>query len=76
MYDCETLTFTGIGDIIQNEDIAYFGDTAVDMETAKNAGFLPIGVTWGFRPRSELEESGAEIIVDSPQEILTRINFG
>jgi len=57
------------------EDIAYFGDTAVDMETAKNAGFLPIGVTWGFRPRSELVNSGAKIIVDHPQEILERINF-
>lgn len=57
------------------EDVAYFGDTAVDMETAKNAGFLPIGVTWGFRPKSELVNSGAKIIVDHPQEILERINF-
>jgi len=58
------------------EDVAYFGDTAVDMETAKNAGFLAVGVTWGFRPRSELVESGAKIIVDRPQEILERITFG
>lgn len=58
------------------EDVAYFGDTAVDMHTAHNARFLSVGVTWGFRPRSELVDSGAEIIVDSPQEILERINFG
>ena len=58
------------------EDVAYFGDTAVDMQTAKNAGFLSVGVTWGFRPRSELESSGAEIIVDHPREILQQINFG
>lgn len=58
------------------EEVAYFGDTAVDIETAHNAGFLSVGVTWGFRPRSELIDSGAEIIVDSPQEILERINFG
>ena len=58
------------------EDVAYFGDTAVDMETAKNAGFLAVGVTWGFRPRSELVDSGAKIIVDRPQEILERITFG
>lgn len=58
------------------EDVAYFGDTAVDMETAKNASFLAVGVTWGFRPRSELVDSGAKIIVDHPQEILKRINFG
>ena len=61
---------------VKPEDVAYFGDTAVDIETAHNAGFLSVGVTWGFRPRSELVESGAEIIVDSPQEILARINFG
>lgn len=58
------------------EDVAYFGDTAVDMETAINAGFLPIGVTWGFRPRSELEKSGAKVIIDYPTEILERIIFG
>ena len=58
------------------EEVAYFGDTAVDMETALNAGFLAVGVTWGFRPRSELVESGAKIIVDRPQEILERITFG
>ena len=57
------------------EDVAYFGDTAVDMQTALNAGFLAVGVTWGFRPRSELVDSGAKIIVDSPLEILERIDF-
>jgi len=56
------------------EEVAYFGDTAVDIQTARNAGFLPVGVTWGFRPRSDLV--GAEIIVDTPQEILELINFG
>ena len=29
-----------------------------------------IGVTWGFRPRSELEEHRADLIVDKPEEIL------
>lgn len=57
------------------EDVAYFGDTAVDMQTALNAGFLAVGVTWGFRPRSELVDSGAQIIIDHPLEILERIDF-
>ena len=57
-------------------DVAYFGDTAVDMQTAINAGFLAIGVTWGFRSRDELVESGAQIIIDHPTEILSRIKFG
>ena len=60
---------------VKPEDVAYFGDTAVDMNTANNAGFLAVGVTWGFRPESELEESGAKIIIHQPHEILNLINF-
>ncbi len=58
------------------EEVAYFGDTAVDIQTAKNAGFLDVGVTWGFRPRSELVDAGATIIVEHPLEILERVHFG
>jgi len=46
------------------------------MQTAINAGFLAIGVTWGFRSREELVESGAQIIINHPLEILQQINFG
>ena len=60
---------------VKPEEVAYFGDTYVDVETARNAGFLSVGVTWGFRPESELVESGAEIIIHHPREILTSINF-
>ena len=61
---------------VEPSEVAYFGDTSVDIQTAINAGFLAVGVTWGFRPRSELVDSGAQIIVDSPKEILDLINFG
>lgn len=57
-------------------EVAYFGDTAVDMKTAVNAGFLPIGVTWGFRPESELVASGAKIIIHRAEEIFNLIEFG
>ena len=53
----------------------YVGDSGVDMQTAANGGLVSIGVTWGFRPRTELEAFGARHIVDSPDEIL-RIVFG
>ena len=55
---------------VEPAEVAYFGDTAVDIQTAHNAGFLSIGVTWGFRPKSELIENRAEFIIDSPDEIL------
>lgn len=61
---------------VEPANVAYFGDTSVDIDTAHNAGFLAVGVTWGFRPRSELVDARADIIVDSPQEILQRIDFG
>ncbi|MBR2215479.1 MAG: HAD family hydrolase [Selenomonadaceae bacterium] len=55
--------------------VAFVGDTAVDMETARRAGFLPVGVTWGFRPPSELTESGAQVLLESPAEIWDKVAF-
>ena len=52
------------------EECLYLGDTDTDMETGHRAGMFTIGVTWGFRPRSELEEHRADLIVDKPEEIL------
>ena len=60
---------------VQPEEVAYLGDTSVDMETARNAGFLPVGVTWGFRLREELVESGAKILLDHPMELLEKVAF-
>jgi phosphoglycolate phosphatase len=51
------------------EECLYFGDTNTDMMTGRNAGVTTVGVTWGFRPRSELEQYGADIIIDSAEEI-------
>lgn len=60
---------------VQPAEVAYFGDTAIDMMTAHNAGFFSVGVTWGFRPESELIESGAELIVHRAEDILKKIQF-
>ena len=54
---------------VRREECLYFGDTWTDMQTAHNAGLTAVGVTWGFRPRSELEENKADIIIGSPEEI-------
>ena len=60
---------------VKPEEVAYFGDTSVDMETAVNAGFLPVGVTWGFRPREELIETGAKVLLDNPMELFAQLEF-
>jgi phosphoglycolate phosphatase len=45
------------------------GDTPTDIATAVAAGAVAVGVTWGFRPRTDLEAAGAEQIVDTPAEL-------
>lgn len=61
---------------VKPAEVAYFGDSSVDIQTALNAGFLPVGVAWGFRAESELRENGAKIIVHRADEILKVIDFG
>lgn len=48
----------------------YVGDSGVDMETARRACVDSVGVTWGFRPVSELRQFYAQYIIDSPLELL------
>ncbi len=45
------------------------GDSAVDIQTAKGAGIVSVGVSWGFRSRTELEEAGADYIADSASQL-------
>lgn len=63
----EILQLTGIA----RPDALYVGDSGVDMQTAANSGVDSIGVSWGFRPRHELEAGGAGRIVDRAGEILS-----
>jgi len=51
-------------------DVIYCGDSAVDIETARRACVESVGVTWGFRPVSELRKACADHVVSNPQEIL------
>lgn len=54
---------------VQEEETLYAGDSGVDMQTAINAGVTSCGVTWGFRPRTELESFHPDHIVDNAEEI-------
>lgn len=53
---------------IQRENCIYVGDTAVDIETAKNSNIKSIGVLWGFRTYDDIK--GADYIVSKPEGIL------
>lgn len=47
----------------------YCGDSCVDMDTGKNAGMKTVGAAWGFRGRKELEEHGADAVIEQPNEL-------
>ena len=48
----------------------YIGDSDVDIQTARNCGMPCISVTWGLRDKDFLLQSGAEILVDTPEKLL------
>ena len=54
---------------VDRKEVLYVGDSGVDMQTAANAGVTACGVTWGFRPRTELEEFSPEYIVDRAEQV-------
>lgn len=49
------------------EDIAYIGDSDVDVLTARNVGVDCIAVSWGFRDKGVLIKAGADKIADNIQ---------
>jgi phosphoglycolate phosphatase len=53
------------------EQIAFIGDSGIDIQTGLNAGMVPIGVNWGFRPVEELISTGASFVVDTPAELMS-----
>ena len=56
---------------VRAEECCYFGDSNTDMMTGKNAGFMTVGVSWGYRSVEELSEYGADRIIDHPSDILS-----
>ncbi len=51
-------------------EVALVGDTPVDVHTARAAGMVPLGVSWGFREPQELLDAGARAILGHPSELL------
>ena len=51
------------------------GDRKYDIHGARYFGLRNIGVSYGFAPVGELEEAGADVIVDTVEE-LTRVLLG
>ncbi len=58
---------------VEPDRCMYVGDTAVDMQTGRGAGFFTVGVTWGFRDEPELREHGAHAIIHHPDDLLQHV---
>lgn len=54
---------------VEKDECLYIGDTATDIQTAKNAELYSIGVLWGFRDEAELKNAGADVIISDPMKI-------
>ena len=54
----------------------FVGDSNVDVLTGKNGGLTVCGVLWGFRDRQELEETGADYVIERPEQMLTLLSPG
>ena len=58
---------------IDPSEIAFVGDSVLDMKTGVNAGMTRIAVSWGYTKTELLKEAGAEYIVDTRTELLELI---
>ncbi|MCB9498710.1 MAG: HAD-IA family hydrolase [Bacillales bacterium] len=58
---------------IKKEEALYVGDTNIDFDTAKNANVDVIMVSYGFKPKQFLIDYGVKDIIDSPQELIKRL---
>ena len=55
-------------------DSIMIGDRKDDILGAKNCGIESIGVRYGFAEENELENAGADYIVENVQDIITTLD--
>jgi len=55
---------------LATRELAMIGDTSIDINTAQACNMFSVGVLWGFRKMTELEEAGANRIIQHPDQLL------
>ena len=50
-------------------EVVMIGDTVFDIELAKAAGVVSIGVGWGYHERKDLLRAGADSLIESFEEL-------
>lgn len=51
-------------------EVAFIGDSDVDVKTGKNSGMTSVACSWGFRSREQLEACEPDHLIDRPEELL------
>lgn len=59
---------------VEKSEVAYIGDSNVDVRLGKTAGVFTVGVTWGFRTAEELKSEGADAIADTAEALEEILN--
>lgn len=55
------------------KDLVYIGDEVRDIEAAKKAGILSVGVSWGFQTEVAMKKASPDHLFNKPQELMTLI---
>lgn len=56
-----------------SDNTVMIGDSAVDVQTARNAGVLSCGVLWGFQPES-FEQEKPDVLIRQPAELFDKLS--
>lgn len=64
------------GDAHVDREVVMVGDRRFDIEGAAEYGIASIGVSYGYAEEGELAEAGADIIVDTVEELTDVLNEG
>lgn len=70
----EALKQLGVDSEDKKKKALMIGDRKFDILGAKDCGIASLGVYYGFAPANELEENGADYIVQQVPEILETIH--
>ena len=55
---------------INPDEALYVGDSEVDIQTATNSLMTCVSVAWGYKDAEFLRNNGAEIIINTPDELI------
>lgn len=60
---------------VMSAQAAMVGDRGVDMRAARHHGLHAIGALWGYGSERELREHGAQVLCDSPRDLLAVLHL-